>query len=68
MVLDTNEILPIASETIVEGIVDPVFVSIPRKLGKSIGSSMYKNLSVQEKSELDKAANSIYKTFKSINF
>lgn len=68
IVLDTNEILPIASETIIEGISDPVFVSIPLKLGKSIGPSIYKNLSAKEKRELRKAANSIYDTFKSINF
>ena len=67
MVLDTNEILPIASETIVEGITYPVFISIPINVGKSIGSSIYKNLSAQEKSELKKAANSIYKTFRNIN-
>ena len=67
MVLDTNEILPIASETIVEGIAYPVFVSIPIKVGKYIGSSIYKNLSSQEKRGLKKAANSIYKTFRRIN-
>lgn len=66
MVLDTNEILPIASETIIEGISYPVFVSIPIKLGKSIGQSIYDDLSAQEKSELKKAANSIHETFESI--
>lgn len=66
MVLDTHETMPIASETLIEGISDPVFVSIPIKLGKSIGQSIYNDLSGQEKSELRKAANSIYKTFRNI--
>ena len=52
IVLDTNEILPIASETKIEGLTDPVFVSIPLKLGKAIGSSIYEILSTQEKKEM----------------
>jgi malate dehydrogenase len=68
MVFDTNELLAIATEILIEGISDPVFVSVPIKLGKSIGQSIYNSLSVQEKNNLKKAANSIYETFKSINF
>ena len=64
IVNDTRELLPIAAPTKIEGISEPVFVSIPLKLGKSIGKSIYLNLSSEEKTDIIKAAESIYQTYK----
>jgi len=64
IVNDTRELLPIAAPTKIEGIPEPVFVSIPLKLGKSIGKSIYLNFSSEEKTDIIKAAESIYQTYK----
>ena len=64
IVNDTRELLPIAAPTKIEGIPEPVFVNIPLKLGKSIGKSIYLNLSSEEKTDIIKAAESIYQTYK----
>ncbi|KON34086.1 hypothetical protein AC477_00805 [miscellaneous Crenarchaeota group-1 archaeon SG8-32-1] len=64
IVKDTRELLPIAAPTKIEGITQPVFVSIPLRLGKSIGKSIFQTLSVQEKNAIIKAAASIFQTYK----
>ncbi|WNZ29641.1 MAG: NAD(P)-binding domain-containing protein [Candidatus Bathyarchaeota archaeon] len=64
IVMDTNEILPIASSTTVDGLPEPVFVSVPLQLGRSIGYSLYDKLSTQEKIGLKDAAKAIYQTYK----
>ncbi len=64
IVKDTRELLPIAAPTKIEGIPQPVFVSIPLRLGKSIGKSIFQTLSVQEKNAINKAAASIFQTYK----
>lgn len=61
---NTNEILPIAAPTKFENIPEPIFVSIPRKLGKSIGQPIYDTLSATEKTGIKKAAEAIYQTYK----
>jgi hypothetical protein len=47
-----------------DGIPEPVFVSVPLKLGNSVGCSTYSTLSSQEKQELADAAEAIYQTYK----
>lgn len=61
---NTKEILPIASPIKFEGIPEPVFVSVPLKLGKKIGDSTYKSLTSKEKSGIREAAEAIYQTLK----
>jgi len=64
IVKDTKEILPVAAPTKFEGLPEPVCVSVPLRLGSSIGSSTYDTLSVQEKRGIREAAEAIYQTFK----
>ena len=63
-VRNTNEVLPVAILMKFDGLSEPVFVSVPRRLGNSIGSSIYNNLSTQEKTEIADAAEAIYQTYK----
>ena len=63
IIKNTNEILPIAAPTQIENISEPVFVSIPRKLGQTVGESIFNKLSAKEKIGIKKAAESIYQTF-----
>ena len=64
IVKDTRELLPIAAPIKIEGIPQPVFVSIPLRLGKSIGKSIFQTLTVHEKNAINKAAASIFQTYK----
>jgi malate dehydrogenase len=64
IVRNTNEVLPVATPMKFSGLSEPVFVSVPRRLGNSIGSSIYNNLSTQEKTEIADAAEAIYQTYK----
>ncbi|MGB9960266.1 MAG: lactate/malate family dehydrogenase [Candidatus Bathyarchaeales archaeon] len=57
------EFLSVAAPMKIEGIPEPVFVSVPRRLGKEIGFSIYNELPESEKQEIIKAANTIYQTF-----
>lgn len=61
---NTNEIIPIAAPQEFEDLPEPVFVSIPRKLGKTVGDSIYAALSTAEKSGIRQAAKAIYHNFK----
>lgn len=63
IVRNTNEILPVASPMKFNGLSEPVFVSVPLKLGTSVGCSTYATLSSQEKRELADAAKAIYQTY-----
>lgn len=63
IVMDTNEILPVAAPKKFEELPEPVFVSVPQELGKSIGHSIYDKLSLCEKKNLKDAAKEIYKTY-----
>ena len=64
IVRNTNEVLPVAAPMNFDGVPEPVFVSVPLKLGKSLGCSPYTPLSSQEKQELADAAEAIYQTYK----
>ena len=64
IVRDTNEVLPVATPMKFDGLPEPVFVSVPRKLGNSIGNSVYSTLSSNEKNGLADAATAIYQTYK----
>ena len=63
IVKNSEEILPIASPTKFDGIPNPVFVSVPVKLGKSVGNSIFDTLSAEEKDGIKKAAEAIYQTY-----
>ena len=64
IIRDTNEVLPVATPMNFNGLSEPVFVSVPLKLGNSIGCSTYRALSSQEKKEITTAAEAIYQTYK----
>ncbi len=64
IVRNTNEVLPVATPTKFNGLPEPVFVSVPLRLGNSIGSSTYTTLSFKEKNKLANAAEAIYQTYK----
>ena len=64
IIKNTNEILPIAAPMKFESLPEPVFVSVPRKLGSSIGESIYDILSAKGKSGIRTAAEAIHQTFK----
>jgi malate dehydrogenase len=63
IILNTNEILSVASPQKFEGIPDPVFVGVPTHLGQAISSSLYSELLLTERKDLEKAAEEIWKTF-----
>ncbi len=64
IIKDTRELLPVAAPTKFDGIPEPVFVSVPLRLGNSIGDSIYDALSAKERIEITEAAKAIYQTFK----
>jgi len=64
IVRDTNEVFPVATSMKFDGLPEPVFVSVPLRLGSSIGDSIYNTLSSKEKNELVHAAEAIYQTYK----
>lgn len=61
---NTNEVLSIAAPIKFENISEPIFVGVPTRVGQSIGSSAYSDLSVDEKEGLKQAAKAIYQTYK----
>jgi malate dehydrogenase len=63
IVKNSNELLPVAAPMKFSGLSEPVFVSVPRRLGNSIGSSIYNILSTKEKTEIADAAEAIYQTY-----
>lgn len=63
IILNTNEVLPLAAPISFDGLSEPVFVSVPRQLGKSVGKSIYEELTTQEKSQLAIAAKAILETY-----
>jgi malate dehydrogenase len=64
IVRNTNEVLAIASPMKFNALPEPVFVSVPRKLGNAIGHSTYNSFPLQEKNAVDDAAKAIYQTYK----
>jgi len=63
IVKNSNELLPVAASMKFSGLSEPVFVSVPRRLGNSIGGSIYNILSTKEKTEIADAAEAIYQTY-----
>ena len=61
---NTNEIIPIAAPQEFEDLPEPIFVSIPRKLGKTIGENIYDALPAEEKTGIKEAAEAIYQNFR----
>ncbi len=64
IVWNTNEVLPVATPMTFNGLPEPIFVSVPLRLGSSIGTSIYSNLTIDEKRNLANAAAAIYQTYK----
>jgi malate dehydrogenase len=63
IVKDTNENLSIAAPMKFEEMDEPVFVSIPRIIGRTLGPSIYNRLPDQEKLQIANAAKAIYQTY-----
>jgi malate dehydrogenase len=63
IVRNTNEVLPIATPMKFDRLPKPVFVSVPLRLGSSIGNSVYGNLSSDEKNCLADVAAAIFQTY-----
>jgi malate dehydrogenase len=63
IVADEKRIMPIASPTLFKELDEPVFVSIPRKLGNSIGPSIFNKLTPDEQVRLKESAEAIYQTY-----
>ncbi len=61
---NANEIMPIAAPQEFEDLPEPIFVSIPRKLGKTIGETIYDALPAEEKTGIREAAEAIYQNFR----
>ena len=64
IVRNTKEILPVATPMNFDRLPEPVFVSVPLRLGNSIDHSTYSLLSTKEKTEIAAAAQAIYQTYK----
>jgi malate dehydrogenase len=60
---NTNEILSIAAPVKFGEIPEAAFVGIPTRLGRSIGASLFDDLSSQEKDQIKEAAKAIYQTY-----
>jgi malate dehydrogenase len=66
VVEDSKEVFSVAAPVKFEELPEPVFVSVPLRLGNSIGSSIYNNLSAEEKKGIIGAAIAIYQTFETL--
>jgi malate/lactate dehydrogenase len=64
IIRNTNEVLPVAAPMKFNRLPEPVFISVPLKLGNSIGCSTYISLSSQEKKGLTDVTKAIYQTYK----
>ena len=64
IVKDTGEVLSIAAPMNFNEVPEPVFVSVPRHLGKNIGLPLREILSNTEMTEVKRASNAIYQTYK----
>lgn len=63
IVQDTNEVLPIAAPLVLEGVPEATCVSVPRPLGKVVGTSSYDRLSAEEQKGIGESAKAIYQTY-----
>ena len=61
---NTNEILPVATPMLFDGLGEPVFVSVPLHLGATVNNSLYQDLSKNEREAISLAAQEIHKTYK----
>jgi malate dehydrogenase len=63
IVRNTNEVLSIAAPIKFKDLSEPTFVGVPTHLGQFIGSSVYSDLSEDEKEGLKQAAKAIHQTY-----
>jgi len=64
IIKDTRETLAVATPQRFQGISEPVHVSVPLKIGSSIGPTIYENLMEDEKNGIGTAARAIYETYR----
>jgi malate dehydrogenase len=64
IVNNTNEILPVSTPILFDGLSEPVFVSVPLHLGTTVNNSLYQVLSKNEQEAISLAAQEIHKTYK----
>ena len=64
IIKDTRETLAVATPQRFQGISEPVHVSVPLKIGSSIGPTIYENLMEDEKNGIVTAARAIYETYR----
>jgi malate/lactate dehydrogenase len=65
IVRDTKETLAIASPVKMAGIREPIFVSVPVRLGWKIESCLFGELLREEQDEIAESAKTIYQTYMS---
>jgi len=63
IVKNTDEILAVASPFRFEGLPEPVWVSVPIRVGMELGPSLYDSLAEEEKLKLVEAAKVIYSVY-----
>jgi malate dehydrogenase len=63
IIKNSNEYFPIAVPMKFKQLSIPVFVSVPLKLGKEIGNSIFNKLASQEKEAIVEAAHAIFQTY-----
>ncbi|MFB0543247.1 MAG: malate dehydrogenase, partial [Candidatus Bathyarchaeia archaeon] len=61
--LNRDEVLSIAAPTRLEGIPEAVNVSIPTRLGMTIGPNLFKELTEHERNGIIEAGEAIYSTY-----
>jgi malate/lactate dehydrogenase len=66
IVRNTNEVLSVATAVKFPDIPEPTFIGIPKRLGKSIGSSIFDVPSIEEKAGIEEAAKAIYQTYRTV--
>ncbi len=63
IVEDERNIFPIDVPIRFDSIPEPVYVSVPTRLGRSLGENIYSKLSFEEREKIFEAAKAVYKTY-----
>ena len=61
---NTGEVLPVATPRKFQEIPEPTFVGLPVHLGSQIGTSLFDDLSENERAGIREAAKAIYQTYR----
>lgn len=60
---DKKNVFPIDVPIRFDNLPEPVYVSVPTRLGRSLGENIYSKLSFEEKTKIFEAAKTIYRTY-----